>query len=150
LDFLASNSHKGQADKLQRSDLTLYQKMFIYKNMRMSGRRILFWVVLVCAMILSPVPQAKGNALPSAAPATDCQLFAQKCDMGAGCTCPCCQQKGNTGRKCGCRSISISFLPGLPAAGAVAPVQPEFPNYSAVIVSAPRTVILDIFRPPKS
>ena len=118
--------------------------------MRMSGRRILFWVVLACAMVLPLVAQAKANALPAAGPAAGYQLSAQKCDMGAGCACPCCQHKSNTGHKCGCRSISITFLPGLPAAGAVAPEQPESPNYSAFLISAPRTIVADIFRPPKS
>ncbi len=116
----------------------------------MLGRRILFWVVLVCAMVLPLAAQAKANMQPSVGPAAGYQLSAQKCDMGAGCACPCCQHKSNTGHKCGCRSISISFLPGLPASGAVVPAQHESANNAVFIVSTPKTFIADIFRPPKS
>jgi hypothetical protein len=123
--------------------------MFINKNMRMSGHRTLLWAVLLCALVLPLVAQAKANSAPLAITATGYQLSAQKCHMEAGCACPCCQHT-NTGHKCGCRSISISFLPGLPAAGAVAPVQPESANNAAFTVSAPRTFVTDIFRPPKS
>ncbi len=116
----------------------------------MLGYRPLLWAVLLCALILPLAVQANANSLPLAAPATDYQISAQKCDMGAGCACPCCQHNGNNGRKCGCRSISIRSLPGLLAGGTVAPFQDESPNYTALIGSAARIIIVDIYRPPKS
>lgn len=117
----------------------------------MSGHRTLLWVVLLCALVLPLAAQAKVNSAPLAGPASGYQLSAEKCHMAAGCACPCCQHTGNKGHKCGCSGgISISFLPGLPVAGAVAPLHPESPNNAAFIVSTPRTIVPDIFRPPKS
>jgi hypothetical protein len=117
--------------------------------MLMSGHRTLLWVVLLCAMMLPLAAQAKVNAAPLAGPATGYLLSAQKCHM-AGCACPCCQHTSNQGNKSGCRCISLSFLPGLPSAVDAAPVPHESPNYAVFIVSAPRTIVADIFRPPQS
>jgi hypothetical protein len=116
----------------------------------MSGYRTLLCAVLIAALVLPMAAQAKANAAPLAGPEVGYHLTARKCHT-AGCACPCCRQTGNTGHKWGCRCVSISFLPGLPSAGAIAPVQHESSNYSAFIEqAAPKNIIADIFRPPKS
>ena len=116
----------------------------------MSGYRTLLCAVLIAALVLPMAAQAKANATPLAGPEVGYHLTAQQCHMAGG-ACPCCRHTGNTGHKWGCRYVSNSFLPGLPSAGALAPVQHESSNYSAFLEqSASRTIIADIFRPPKS
>jgi len=114
----------------------------------MSGRRILFWAVLVCAMVLPPVAQAKAYSLPLTAPATGAQISAQKCHM-VDCACPCCQHTGNQGHKSSCRCQSTSLL-CLPSVGNSAPVQQNSPSYTAYIAPQPSIIITDLFRPPRS
>jgi hypothetical protein len=115
----------------------------------MSGHRTLLWAVLLCALVLPLAAQAKANSAPWAGPATGYHLSAQKCHMAVGCACPCCQHTGNQAHKCSCSGLSSNML-ALPSECAVAPVQPESPNNAACLVSAPRTFVGDIFRPPKS
>ena len=123
-------------------------KILFIKNiyMRKVGR-ILFWAVLVCAMILPLVAQVKASSAPLAASASDQQVSAQKCHM-ADCGCPCCRHTGQKS-KSGCRCLPISLL-SLHAVGTSAPAQQNFPSYTAYISPRPPLIITDIYRPPQS
>ena len=115
--------------------------------MRKVGR-ILFWAVLVCAMILPLVAQVKANSAPLAASASDQQVSAQKCHM-ADCGCPCCRHTGQKS-KSGCRCLPISLL-SLHAVGVGAPpVEQNSLSYTAYISPRPPLIITDIYRPPQS
>ncbi len=130
------------------SILTLDKNMCINKKMLMSGRRILFWTALVCAMALPLVAQAQVNVMPLVAPANGCQLSAPKCQM-PNCTCPCCQQKGERGRMagCGCHPVSLVCLP---STGANESLHRGSLNYLAFVAAIPKIITADIFRPPQA
>jgi len=112
------------------------------------GQRRLFWALLVCALVLPVVTQAKVNALPFAAPAADCRVSGQQCQM-PNCACPCCQHRGAQGAMsaCSCLSASLVFLPSV---GLTTPAPPRSQNYLAFIAPLPEIIITNIFRPPQA
>ncbi len=101
----------------------------------------------MCAMLLPVLAQAQVTGLAGAAPAPGCQLSSQHCHL-AGCSCPCCRQSGGRGivSRCGCLSVSLATLPSPAAAAPLAHVSS---SYAAYLAPIPKTVIFDIFRPPK-